>query len=63
MAYLPIGRDGVYRLLKNNEIPHKRVGHKYLIPKERFFEWLNATDICLHMDGTVNTTTAHRKVG
>ena len=29
-------------LLHNNEIPYKRVGKKFIIPRKEFMEWLSA---------------------
>ena len=37
---LPIGRDNVYRCLKNGQIPSIRIGTKYLIPKPYFITFL-----------------------
>jgi len=33
MVMLGIGKSTIYSLLRNNAIPHVRVGRKYIIPK------------------------------
>ena len=36
----------VYRLVRENKIPHKRVGErKILFPKKMFKEWLNEVEV------------------
>ena len=63
MEVLPIGRDNVYKLLRTNQIPCKRVGRQYYIPKSAFIEWVNTPDPSLHMDGQANTSAANGKAG
>ena len=38
---LKIGRCSVYKLLKDNEIPYKRIAGKYRIPKHFVIEYIN----------------------
>lgn len=42
---LPISRSGVYKLLKTGEIPRKRIGKKYVIPRGAFEKWLATCDM------------------
>ena len=44
MKILPIGRNGVCKLLMTNKIRHIRVGNKYLIPKQSVIDFFNTTD-------------------
>lgn len=37
---LPIGRNAIYKLLKDNTIKHIRVGNKILIPKQYLIDFL-----------------------
>ena len=37
---LPIGRNSVYNLLKENRIKHIRVGNKIIIPKQCVIDFL-----------------------
>ena len=39
---LPIGRNAIYKLLKDNTIKHIRVGNKILIPKQYLIEFLQS---------------------
>lgn len=41
---LGISTDKVYELLRANEIPHKRIGRRYIIPCVLFDGWLNRAD-------------------
>ena len=36
-----IGRTKFYALLKENQIPHIRVGHRILIPVKEFENWIH----------------------
>lgn len=38
-----IGRNSMYALVHLGQVPHRMVGRRILIPRERFHEWLNAT--------------------
>lgn len=38
---LQIGRQGVYRLLRDSDIKHIRVGNKYIIPKKSVVDFLS----------------------
>ncbi len=40
MKMLHIGRSNVYKLLRNNEIKHIRVGVKYIIPKKNVIDFI-----------------------
>ena len=37
---LGIGRNTAYELLQNNEIKHRRIGTRYLIPKQCVIDFL-----------------------
>ncbi len=37
---LPIGRNAVYKLLKDNTIKHIRIGKKMIIPKQCLIDFL-----------------------
>jgi excisionase family DNA binding protein len=40
----PQGRNALYKSLKNNEIPHRRIGgNRILIPTTALMAWLNDT--------------------
>lgn len=39
-TYLPIGRDAVYRALKDGSIRSVRVGQKFIIPKTALRDFL-----------------------
>lgn len=39
---LGIGINQTYALVKKKEFPSVRVGHKYLIPKKEFQNWLSS---------------------
>ena len=43
MDMLGVGRSTVYSMLRNNNIPHVRVGRKYIIPKSSVIGFLDAT--------------------
>lgn len=40
MKMLHIGRSNVYKLLRNKEIKHIRVGVKYIVPKVNVIEFI-----------------------
>ena len=40
MKMLHIGRSNVYKLLRNKEIKHIRVGVKYIVPKVSVIEFI-----------------------
>ena len=40
MKMLHIGRSNVYKLLRNKEIKHIRVGVKYIIPKKNVIDFI-----------------------
>jgi excisionase family DNA binding protein len=38
--FLHIGRQLMYRLIANNEIPHKKLGGRILLVRSQLAEWL-----------------------
>ena len=40
-AYLRVGRNTMYNLLRSGEIPSLRLGHQYRIPKKYLQEYLD----------------------
>lgn len=41
---LDISAGGVYRLIRANQIPHKRLGRRIIIPARQFDRWLDDMD-------------------
>ena len=41
MEMLNIGKSSVYTLLHSNQIPHVRVGRKYIVPKGSVIGFIN----------------------
>lgn len=41
---LPLGRNAVYKLLKDNTIKNIRVGNKIIIPKKSLIQFLQIDD-------------------
>jgi excisionase family DNA binding protein len=41
MRIMHISRNTAYKLLRQEDIPHMRVGGHYKIPAERFHQWLD----------------------
>jgi len=39
-----LSRASLYAAINRNEIPHRRVGRKVLIPRHRFMAWLEGED-------------------
>jgi excisionase family DNA binding protein len=39
-----ISRGGLYAAIKRAEVPHLRLGHRILIPRKAFDEWLESAD-------------------
>jgi excisionase family DNA binding protein len=39
--FLGIGRSGAYEMVRRGEIPAKRMGGRWLIPRQRFHAWLD----------------------
>ncbi len=39
-----LSRASLYAAINRNEIPHRRVGRKVLIPKQRFLAWLEGAE-------------------
>ena len=39
---LGVSKPTLTGLLHNNEIPYKRVGRRFIIPRKEFMEWLSA---------------------
>jgi excisionase family DNA binding protein len=35
-----ISRGGWYAAINRNEVPHRRLGHRILIPRQAFMRWL-----------------------
>ena len=42
MRLTGLGRGLVYAALRDGTIPARKVGSRWLIPKQRFHEWLNS---------------------
>ena len=42
---LNIGKNTTYKLLKNNDIPNRRLGKKYIIPKFGVIEYLKGVQL------------------
>ena len=42
---LNIGKNTAYKLLKNNDIPNRRLGKKYIIPKFGVIEYLKGVQL------------------
>ena len=42
MNMLHIGRSTVYNLLKSNQLTHRKIGRKYIIPKNSVIGFLDA---------------------
>ena len=42
---LNIGKNTAYKLLKNNDIPNRRLGKKYIIPKFGLIEYLKGVQL------------------
>lgn len=45
MKMLHIGRSNVYKLLREKEIKHIRIGVKYIIPKKSIVEYIKKNQI------------------
>lgn len=45
MKMLHIGRSNVYKLLREKEIKHIRIGVKYIIPKKSIVEYIEKNQI------------------
>jgi excisionase family DNA binding protein len=41
MTFTGLSRAATYRLLKENEMPHKKEGRAFLIPRAALIEWVN----------------------
>ena len=41
---LGIGKNTAYKILKDNTIPNRRIGRKYIIPKCGLIKYLKNTD-------------------
>ena len=39
-----LSRASLYAAISRNEVPHRRVGRKVLIPRRRFLAWLEGAD-------------------
>jgi len=39
-----LSRASLYAAISRNEIPHRRVGRKVLIPRQRFLAWLEGEE-------------------
>jgi len=39
-----LSRASLYAAINRNEIPHRRVGRKVLIPRQRFLAWLEGAE-------------------
>ena len=40
---LNLNRASIYAALKRNEIPHRKIGRRYILPKSAITEWLRNT--------------------
>ena len=40
-ALLGLSRGGTYALIQSGQIPARRAGHRWIIPKRRFHAWLD----------------------
>ncbi|WP_216911504.1 helix-turn-helix domain-containing protein [Nocardia noduli] len=38
---LDLSRNNAYRAVRDGEIPAKRVGRRWVVPRELFHQWLN----------------------
>lgn len=45
MKMLHIGRSNVYKLLREKEIKHIRIGVKYIIPKKSIVEYIEKNQV------------------
>ena len=48
MRIMRISRNTAYKLLREEGIPHMRIGGHYKIPAESFHRWLNSQFAHLH---------------
>jgi excisionase family DNA binding protein len=55
---LGISRANTYVLLKSCEIPARRLGSRWIIPRHRFHDWLDTQ--CLDMPANHFTAGGHR---
>ena len=44
MKMLRLGKNTVYKLLKDDEIPNVKVGARYVIPKQSVIEFVSTTN-------------------
>lgn len=42
---LDLSLGGTYNLIRMGEIPARRMGSRWVVPKERFHAWLNGDDL------------------
>lgn len=40
-GFLRISLPTVYKLIQSGTIPHVKVGHRYIIPRDQFMAWVN----------------------
>ena len=43
-SLMGVSNDKVRELVRANEIPHKRIGRRIIIPRAAFERWLNESD-------------------
>ena len=43
-ALIGVRRETVYDMARRGEIPCRRIGRRFLIPRAAFLEWVNAGD-------------------
>ena len=55
MKIMRVSRNTAYKLLREEGIPHMRVGGHYKIPAERFQQWLNSQ--FAHLQSTADNAT------
>jgi len=58
MTIMRISRNTAYKLLRQGDIPHMRIGGHYKIPADKFNEWLNSRFAHLHNNSTCDTIDA-----
>ncbi len=43
-AMLGVRRETIYEMARRGDFPCRRIGRRFLIPRDAFMEWLNAGD-------------------
>jgi len=55
MRIMRVSRNTAYKLIRQEGIPHIRMGGHYKIPVEKFHEWLSKQFAHLHCDSASDT--------